>query len=223
MERYVFIDVTNTQNTTRRLLGFSIDWGKFILYFKGERWECVEAFYYEGMRKGKKKEKKKEKLENLGYKVRTKDTFIHPDKTHIHRCVCSECSEETEVNIKKQGNQKSNCDVELTVDAMDISNNKGEKEFLIFTGDGDFCFLIENIIEKDIKVIIFSNTKRDKNGNKRFSSRLKDLILREEESGKKRVTFVNIDRFYTFLPALFDIFCAPEFCAGKESFDYRSR
>ena len=36
--------------------------------------------------------------------------------------------------------KKSNCDVELGVDAV---NNAGpNKEFMIFTGDGDFEYLI---------------------------------------------------------------------------------
>ena len=38
-------------------------------------------------------------------------------------------------------NSKSNCDVDLTVDAMEEAGP--DKEFLIFTGDGDFEYLIK--------------------------------------------------------------------------------
>ena len=34
MKRYAFIDVQNTESTTRKLLGFLIDWRKLYLYLE---------------------------------------------------------------------------------------------------------------------------------------------------------------------------------------------
>ena len=52
-------------------------------------------------------------------------------------------------------NRKSNCDVDLTVDAMEEAGI--DKEFLIFTGDGDFEYLIRKVVEKGTKVYIVAS------------------------------------------------------------------
>ena len=52
-------------------------------------------------------------------------------------------------------NRKSNCDVDLTVDAMEEAGPG--KEFFIFTGDGDFEYLIRKVVEKSTKVYIVSS------------------------------------------------------------------
>ena len=66
------------------------------------------------------------------------------------------------------------------------------KEFLIFTGDGDFEYLIRKIIEKETKVyVVSSNAGIRKPGinTKRFSTKLKKLV--NENKGK--VNLINID------------------------------
>ncbi len=193
--RYAFIDVQNTMGTVNQLLNFSIDWGKLIRHLKNEKWDCAKVFYYKGRRKGEEEDKRIQDLENLGYIVRSKLTHIHPDKTFTQKGFCQKCGAETESKYIIKGDHKSNCDVELTVDALKIAYaNNSEKEFLIFTGDGDFRFLIEALIEKGIKVIIISNTKKNSNGDKRFSTRLRDLIKQEENKGKSGlVDFIDIN------------------------------
>jgi hypothetical protein len=39
MAKYAFVDVQNTDTTTKRLLGFQIDWQKFCAFLKDE-WKC---------------------------------------------------------------------------------------------------------------------------------------------------------------------------------------
>ena len=55
-------------------------------------------------------------------------------------------------------NRKSNCDVDLTVDAMEYSGPN--TEFYIFTGDGDFEYLIRKVVSKSSVVHIVSSAKK---------------------------------------------------------------
>ena len=98
------------------------------------------------------------------------------------------------VKIFKQENghqvRKANCDVDLTVDAMIEAGQ--DKEFLIFTGDGDFEYLIRKVMEKGTRVyIVSSNAGVKKPGitTKRLSTKLKILI--RENRGK--VDLIEID------------------------------
>jgi uncharacterized LabA/DUF88 family protein len=87
-------------------------------------------------------------------------------------------------------NRKSNCDVDLTVDAMEMAGP--DSEFLIFTGDGDFEYLIRKIVEKGTKVyIVSSNAGERKPGlnTKRFSTKLKDLV----NKNRGRINMIDIN------------------------------
>jgi len=121
IKRFAFIDVQNTIGTVNQLLDFSIDWKNLISHLKNKKWDCVNAFYYKGRRKGEKHDKKIKKLEDMGYIVRSKITHIHPDRSHIHKGFCNKCGAQIELKSIVQGDRKSNCDVELTVDAMRIA------------------------------------------------------------------------------------------------------
>ncbi len=190
MKRYAFIDVSNTIGTTIELLNFKIDWEKLILHLKGEKWLCNKVLYYRGNKGRKKDEKDKLKLENIGYIVNTKVTYKYKDRTKTYLYKCEHCGKDGSFDVFLPGQRKSNCDVDLTVDAMEMI--EPGSEYLIFTGDGDFAYLIEKLIQKGVKVRIVSNTGIDKKGKKTFSSRLADIIKREE-SGQKRVSFIDIN------------------------------
>ncbi len=88
-------------------------------------------------------------------------------------------------------NRKSNCDVDLTVDVMEEADP--DKEFLIFTGDGDFDYLIDRIVEMGTKVFIVSSnagTKRPGLNTRRLSTRLKDVIKKHKRG---MIDLINID------------------------------
>lgn len=195
MEKYAFIDVSNTLGTTRQVLNFGINWGKLLLYLKGKKWNCKKVFYYQGSSSGKKHKKRLEVLEKKGYTVRTKLTHIHRDRVKEYPVKCDNCKQEFIAKIIVPGLRKSNCDVELTVDALE--NAAEGRIFLFFTGDGDFSYLIETLINKGVFVILVSSYGKDKNGDKPFSTRLKDIIIREEQRkvrGEiKRVSFLDIN------------------------------
>ncbi|MEX0931181.1 MAG: NYN domain-containing protein [Candidatus Paceibacterota bacterium] len=196
MKRFAFIDVPNTTGTTRECLDFHISWERLYSFLTNEKWNCEMVFFYKGY-KGYKGEKEKEQLleklgKDIGYEVRTKPTHIHPDKEKDLIVKCDSCGVDFIHKYIINGNQKSNCDVELTVDALNVL--KEGDEALIFTGDGDFSYLIRNLLEKKNTVLIVSSQKRNKRGDRRFSTRLRS-ILREEGQESKRVRFLEINRW----------------------------
>ena len=190
IKRFAFIDVQNTASTTAKLLGFIIDWHKLCVYLK-EKWGCEKVFFYSGIDEGDfETAKELDSLSKSGCIIKTKTVFSYkkPDKTVSIKCV--DCGKDN-VSIVDMGyNRKSNCDVDLTVDAMEIATPKAE--FLIFTGDGDFDYLIRKVMEKGTKVyIVSSNAGIRKPGinTKRLSTRLKNLV--DENRGK--INFIDIN------------------------------
>ncbi len=190
MKRYAFIDVSNTNGTTKGCLSFSINWSSLYSFLKNEKWNCTDAFFYKGYR-GEKEKNQLQKLEDgVGYKIRTKLTHIHPNQENDLLIKCNSCGVEFPYKQTIKGNKKSNCDVELTTDALNTLS--AGDEALFFTGDGDFAYLVEDLINKGITIILISSYRKDQNGNKRFSTRLKEILKREEKLDK-RVRFIHID------------------------------
>lgn len=188
--RCAFIDVQNTASTTQRLLGFVIDWRKLCKYLN-EKWKCQRVFFYSGIDDGDVETAKEfEHLEKNGCIVKSKTVFSYkrPDKKITIKC--AGCGRESIEVIDMGYNRKSNCDVDLTVDAMETAGP--DSEFLIFTGDGDFEYLIRKVVEKGTKVyVVSSNAGERKPGlnTKRFSTKLKDLI----NKNRGRINLINID------------------------------
>ena len=189
-KRFAFIDVQNTSTTTQKLLGFIIDWHKLCKYLK-EKWNCEKIFFYSGIDEGDTETASEfDTLSKNGCIVKTKTVFAYKksDKTITIKCV--NCGKDNIEVVDMGYNRKSNCDVDLTVDCMEEAGPN--KEFLIFTGDGDFEYLIRKIIEKETKVyVVSSNAGIRKPGinTKRFSTKLKKLV--NENKGK--VNLINID------------------------------
>jgi uncharacterized LabA/DUF88 family protein len=190
-KRYAFIDVQNTASTTRKLLGFLIDWHKLYAYLT-EKWKCEKVFFYSGIDEGDDETAKEfESLKEAGCIVKTRTVFSYkkPDKTISITCIA--CGKENAEVVDMGYNRKSNCDVDLTVDAMEEAGQ--DKEFLIFTGDGDFDYLIKKIVEKGTKVYVVSSNagiKKPGLNTRRLSTRLKDII-KQHDQGK--IDLINID------------------------------
>ena len=190
MKRFAFIDVQNTATTTQKLLGFIINWHKLCEYLK-EKWKCEKVFFYSGIDEGDTETAKEfDSLSQNGCVVKTKTVFAYkkPDKTISIKCV--ECGKDNIEVVDMGYNRKSNCDVDLTVDAMEMAGP--DTEFLIFTGDGDFDYLIRKVLEKGTKIyIVSSNAGVRKPGinTKRLSTKLKDLV--NENRGKINLIDIN--------------------------------
>ena len=187
---FAFIDVQNTASTTQKLLGFVIDWSRLCKYLN-DKWKCEKVFFYSGIDEGDTETAKEfEALSKNGCVVKSKTVYAYkkPDKTISIKCV--HCGKDNVEVVDMGYNRKSNCDVDLTVDAMEEAGK--DKEFLIFTGDGDFEYLIKKVLEKGTKVyIVSSNAGVKKPGiiTKRLSTKLKTLI----RDNRNKVHFIEID------------------------------
>ena len=88
-------------------------------------------------------------------------------------------------------NRKSNCDVDLTVDAMELAGP--QTEFYLFTGDGDFEYLVRKAVERGVVVHIVSSAKKIKSGPRYFTSRFSTKLRKLAEEAGTPVNFLNID------------------------------
>ncbi|MCP6726812.1 MAG: NYN domain-containing protein [Patescibacteria group bacterium] len=184
-KRFAFIDVYNTINTVEQLHNFVIDWVKLYEYLK-KRWSCEKIFFYAGIEIGDvNTEKEYASLDTLGYEMQTKTTMLYRRKDKPITIKCSKCDEINVRNIPMGYDKKSNCDSELTVDALELVEPNAE--MLIFTGDGDFAYLMEKLVEKGASVKFISSNKKDAFNNRRLSRRLRNL------TSNKDVNFIEIN------------------------------
>lgn len=184
MKRYAFIDVLNTANSAEKMLGFAIDWAKLAGYLINKR-SCTEIFFYTGIENGDTETAQEfDALSKVDCcVVRSKPVFAYKNKDKTVAKACRICGEENVFTVDMGYNKKSNCDVELGVDAIEKSGP--EVELLIFTGDGDFEYLIRRALEKDVqKVYVFSYAGKETRAGvtiSRFSTKLRDLIAEKRE------------------------------------------
>jgi uncharacterized LabA/DUF88 family protein len=90
-------------------------------------------------------------------------------------------------------NHKSNCDVDLTVDAMQLLGQ--DNTFYLFTGDGDFEYLIKTAIKNKTKVIMVSNTRKIKIGPRYFTSRFSTKLRKLINDYPGMVIFQDINNY----------------------------
>lgn len=189
--RYAFIDFQNTDNTTKKLLGFAIDWKKMFVFLKNN-WKCEKIFLYMGVDdRDLDAADLAEELENIGFCVRKKLVFSYKNRDREINILCPNCSNKFIERIDMGFNKKSNCDVDLTVDAMDLAQK--DNVFYIFTGDGDFEFLIKNAVSKGVRAYIISSAKRIRFGERYFTSRLSKKLKRLCGDNPGVVNFVEIN------------------------------
>lgn len=188
---YAFIDFQNTDNTTKQLLGFSVDWKKMGDFLKNN-WKCKEVFLYMGVDdRDLEMAKIAEELKNSGFIVRDKKLFSYKNKDKEINVSCPKCGNKFIEKIDMGFNKKANCDVDLTVDAMDLA--KQDSVFYIFTGDGDFEFLIKNVILKGVRAYIISSGKKIRSGGRYFTSRLSKKLRRLCGENPGKVSFIEIN------------------------------
>ncbi|HOK30082.1 MAG TPA: NYN domain-containing protein [bacterium] len=131
--RALFIDGNNLYFVQRKLK-WNVDFEKLLRYFRGES-DFYNAFYYSGYDvNDQNQENFLKALTLIGYTVRKK-----PLKT-----ISSQDNEEK---------QKSNMDVEMTLDLILTASHYDES--YLFSGDGDFEGVIEylRVMGKEIVVV----------------------------------------------------------------------
>ncbi len=179
MKRYAFIDVLNTANSAEKMLGFSVDWKKLVEYLKHKQ-SCTEVYLYNGIEHGDTETA--EEFDSISKMnccvVRSKPVFAYKNKDKIVTKKCLECQEENLFTINMGYTKKSNCDVELSVDVMEKAGSG--VELMIYTGDGDFEYLIRKALEKKVdRVYVISYAGKDIIAGmtvSRFSTKLRSLI-----------------------------------------------
>jgi len=179
MKRYAFIDVHNTASTAQHMLGIVIDWGKLCDYLKNKR-SCTEVFLYTGIDQGDIETANEfEALSKMGCcTVRSKVTYYYKNKDKIITLKCLGCGKDNIHTVNMGHTKKSNCDVELSVDA--IEKSAPGVELMIFTADGDFEYLIRRALEKGVeRVEVVSYAGKATQAGvlvSRFSTKLQALI-----------------------------------------------
>ena len=152
MKRYAFVDVQNTASTAQNMMGFVIDWAKLVDYLKNTK-SCSEVLFYTGIENGDVETAEEfDALSKIdGCTVKSKATFAYKNKDKIVSLKCGECGHDNMHTINMGYRKKSNCDVELSVDVMEKA--APDTEFFVFTGDGDFEYLIRKALEKGVKSV----------------------------------------------------------------------
>jgi uncharacterized LabA/DUF88 family protein len=132
----LFIDGANLYATSRAL-GFDIDYRKLLASFQ-KRGYLLRAYYYTALVEDQEYSSIRPLIDWLdynGYKVVTKPAKEFTDSTGRRKI-------------------KGNMDIELTIDALELSDVVDH--YVIFSGDGDFRTLVEALQRKGRKVSVVS-------------------------------------------------------------------
>ncbi|WP_157015148.1 LabA-like NYN domain-containing protein [Mesorhizobium xinjiangense] len=132
----LFIDGANLYATSRAL-GFDIDYRKLLASFQKHGY-MLRAYYYTALVEDQEYSSIRPLIDWLdynGYKVVTKPAKEFTDSSGRRKI-------------------KGNMDIELTIDALDLSS--WVDHFVIFSGDGDFRTLVEALQRRGRKVSIVS-------------------------------------------------------------------
>ena len=132
----LFIDGANLYATTKTL-GFDIDYKKLLKEFQS-RGYLVRAFYYTALVEDQEYSSIRPLIDWLdynGYRVVTKPTKEFVDSTGRRKV-------------------KGNMDIELAIDALELSPHLAH--MVLFSGDGDFRSLVEAMQRRGVRVSVVS-------------------------------------------------------------------
>lgn len=132
----LFIDGANLYATAKSL-GFDIDYKRLLKEFQS-RGRLVRAFYYTALVEDQEYSSIRPLIDWLdynGYAVVTKPTKEFVDSLGRRKV-------------------KGNMDIELAVDAMEMSEHIDQ--LVLFSGDGDFRSLVEAVQRKGVRVSVVS-------------------------------------------------------------------
>ena len=135
----IFIDGANLYATSRTL-GFDIDYRRLLVDFR-EKGYLVRAVYYTALAEDQEYSSIRPLIDWLdynGYKVVTKPLKEFTDAQGRRRT-------------------KGNMHIELVVDAIELAEHIDH--FVLFSGDGEFRYLVEALQRKGKKVTVASTVK----------------------------------------------------------------
>ncbi|MCB1460956.1 MAG: NYN domain-containing protein, partial [Nitratireductor sp.] len=132
----LFIDGANLYATSKSL-GFDIDYKRMLRYFQ-EKAYLLRAYYYTALVEDQEYSSIRPLIDWLdynGYRVVTKPTKEFTDSSGRRKV-------------------KGNMDIELAIDAMELSSTIDH--MVLFSGDGDFRSLVEAMQRRGRKVSVIS-------------------------------------------------------------------
>ncbi|RFC69142.1 MULTISPECIES: NYN domain-containing protein [Mesorhizobium] len=132
----LFIDGANLYATSRSL-GFDLDYRKLLTYFQ-KRGYLLRAYYYTALIEDQEYSSIRPLIDWLDY--------------NGYRVVTKPAKEFTDAAGRRK--IKGNMDIELTIDALELSEVLDH--YVIFSGDGDFRTLVEALQRKGKKVSVVS-------------------------------------------------------------------
>jgi uncharacterized LabA/DUF88 family protein len=135
----VLIDGANLYSASRAL-GFDIDYRRLLADFR-QKGYLVRAIYYTALAEDQEYSSLRPLIDWLDY--------------NGYRVVTKPLREFTDAQGRRR--VKGNMDIELAVDAMEMAEHVDH--FVLFSGDGDFRYLVEALQRKGKKVTVASSLK----------------------------------------------------------------
>lgn len=129
----MFIDGANLFHTAKNI-GMNVDFKKLLNLPERENGKLFRAYYYSAVKDG---------AEELAFVVKLLDYLEYNGYTVV-----------TKMSKTFNGKTKGNMDVELAVDALNLS--KHYDKMYLFSGDGDFEYLVRALQYKGIQVCVIS-------------------------------------------------------------------
>ena len=136
----VFIDGSNFHSTFKSL-GFDVDFARMLEELK-KTGRLVRAYYYTALPDGHEVNNLRRLVDFLdynGYMIVSKQTKEYVNQTTGERRI------------------KGNMDMELALDMLKLAPHIDHA--VLFSGDGDFCRLLEDVQDKGVRVTVVSSTK----------------------------------------------------------------
>ena len=164
----LFIDGANLYATSKSL-GFDIDYKRMLRYFQ-EKAYLLRAYYYTALVEDQEYSSIRPLIDWLdynGYRVVTKPTKEFTDSSGRRKV-------------------KGNMDIELAIDAMELSSTIDH--MVLFSGDGDFRSLVEAMQRRGRKVSVISTVSTQPpmiaDDLHRQADHFVDLITLKKEIGR---------------------------------------
>ncbi|RCL00959.1 MAG: NYN domain-containing protein [Candidatus Tokpelaia sp. JSC188] len=164
----LFIDGANLYAASKSL-GFDIDYRKLLKAFQ-KRGYLLRAYYYTALVDDQEYSSIRPLIDWLDY--------------NNYRVITKAAKEFTDATGRRK--VKGNMDIELTIDAMELSDTVDH--FVIFSGDGDFRSLVEALQRKGRKVSVVSTLSTQpamiSDDLRRQADHFIDLISLKNEVGR---------------------------------------
>ncbi len=167
----MFIDGANLYSASKSL-GFDIDYRKMLKYFQKQGY-LLRAYYYTALIEDQEYSSIRPLIDWLDY--------------NGYRVVTKPSKEFTDANGRRK--IKGNMDLELAIDAMELSTTVDH--MVLFSGDGDFRTLVEALQRRGRKVSVVStvstNPSMIADDLRRQADHFIDLVSLKKDIGREQM------------------------------------